>query len=100
MSMLFVGSPDRTAWLFRLVYFSDADGYDLIPEYRFDEAIPLPPRTDLAGAVVQDLRVERRREEGECGGVRILMLSSSGIAKWWTVRRNEGTGIGVDEIVV
>jgi hypothetical protein len=83
-----------------MVYFSDVGGYDLVPEYRFDEAIPGPPRTELAGAVVQDLRVERGREEGEGGGVRILVLSSSGVAKWWTVRRNEGSEIGVDEIVV
>ena len=98
--MLFVGSPDTTAWTFRLVYFSDSHGYDLIPEYRFDEAVPLRPRMYMAGAVVQDLRVERGREEGEGGGVRILMLSSSGLAKWWTVRRIEGTEVGVDEIVV
>lgn len=109
MSTVFVGSPDRTAWLFRMVYFSDADGYDLIPEYRFAEAIPTPMNDVYAGAVVQDLRVDSRRDESgreedgisaEGGGVRILMLSHSGEAKWWTARRNEMTEVGVDEIVV
>jgi hypothetical protein len=58
-----------------MVYFSDVGGYDLVPEYRFDEAIPGPPRTELAGAVVQDLRVERRSEDFsivEFGGCKMV----------------------------
>jgi len=112
MSAVFLGSPDSTTWLFRMVYFSDADGYDLLPEYRFGPAnLGDWPRThNIAGATVQDLRVERRRhdtqkedEDGisaEGGGVRLLRVSHLGAVEWWTARRNDLTDVGVDEIVV
>ena len=105
--MVFVGSPDQTAWTFRLVYLSDADEYDLVPEYRFSRA-NLSESVEYAGAAVQDLRVDSRVRDGgegedvsaEGGGVRILMLGNTGMAKWWTVRREHTTEVGVDEIVV
>src|SRR5947199_8041281 len=119
MSSVFVATPYRTAYLFRLVYFPDSKIYDLIPEYSFPESLKdevtvegLWPRrvTWYAGAVVQasrmDLLPPRKKEGGEKGvlaggwGVKVIIVACNGEASWWTVQRRDDEAIGIESIVL
>ena len=110
MSMVFIGSTCRTAWIYRLVYFPDINVYDLVVEYKFpeylyrdklSEAIVWPKRNaPYVGGVVQALRVDGSGNIGESRGVRIVLILSDGEAMWWTVNRNDDEHIGIEEIVL
>src|SRR5579871_4196658 len=116
MSMIFVASPCRSAWVYRMVYFPDWDMYDLIPEYKFPESMGIvrkgqdgnwPIRnTTYCGAAVQPWPVEPRTEEDTTGigigrmGVKVVTVLSDGEASWWTVKRKEDAQVGTDSIVL
>ena len=110
MSMVFIGSTCRTAWIYRLVYFPDINVYDLVVEYKLpeylshekkSETITWPKRNiPYSGAVVQALRVDGSGNVGESRGVRIVLMLCDGEAMWWTVNRNDDEHIGIEEIVL
>jgi hypothetical protein len=119
--MIFTASPLKTAWIHRMVYFPDADIYDLIPEYILPPNLVEGHRVGLlpwecipyCGAIVQGLRLDNqfcidhddviRDDRGimEGGmGVNVVMVSIDGKAGWWTVKRNDDEHIGIDAIVL
>jgi hypothetical protein len=128
MSMVFISSANRTAWLFRMVYFPDIDYYDLIAEYKFPVSLRLTdnertgrwPRASVptCGAVVQALSLDNAKytenvaeDETVCDergviagsmGVKILVVSSDGVICWWNVKRDDESDeqIGIEGIIL
>jgi hypothetical protein len=115
--MVYVTSPCRIGWLYRLVYFPDQKNYDLVPEHIFQPTIPNHMVNEIwqryHGAVVQPFCIggpqDSNTDKGNTGttsldstrmGVRIVAMEATGYGDWWTVRRVDDHQVGVQEIVL
>jgi hypothetical protein len=127
MSMVFVSSYTRTAWLLRMVYFPDMDYYDLIAEYKFPVSLRLTdngrtgrwPRAVAApacGAVAQAFCLDDAKDVEKAAGdetvsdergiaagsmgVKIVAVTSDGAMCWWSVKRDDDEQVGIEGIIL
>jgi hypothetical protein len=123
--MIYIASPRKAAYIFRMVYFPNENLYDLIPEFKFPTSFAGVGRTwpppenrafvrspvDNLGSAVQTTRFEVQSKsdfEGdgrifdEYGkrGVRIIQVLGNGGMSWWTLRRPEDPTVGIEDIVL
>jgi hypothetical protein len=124
--MVFVCSPSRIAWIFRMVYYPDENCFDLVPEHTFGlEILPRLHHTtyrpefwqedirSYIGAVVQPLHMrssqESNRSPEDMGtgsddsawmGVKIVAVSRHAVGNMWSVRRVDEDQVGVQDIIL
>jgi hypothetical protein len=128
LSMVFVSSPSRIAWIFRMVYYPDEKCFDLVPEHTFGMDL-LSRRNHITyrpdcwkeemcsyiGAVVQPLHMGSSQESNRTGsedmgngsddsaamGVKIVSIARYGRGgNIWSVRRIDEAQVGVQDIIL